>query len=142
MSRINLRKTILINKRFQFSILTKIALIGLLIEVIFYSSNIYFFRQLENQAMLAGLAPDNVFFQFLNAQKEMMNKIFVVSTLLSLSLIFFGGFYISHRIAGPLYRLTQHLKTYNYNNIKPVKFRKGDYFPEIQEAFNEFIERK
>ena len=142
MKKINLRKVILINRNFQLSLLFKISLMGVLIEGIFYSANFYFFKKMEDQAIQAGLNPDNIFFQYLDTQKVLMNKVFLISTILTIVVIVWGGLYLSHKVAGPLYRLTQHMKNFNINNIEPVKFRKGDYFPEIEETFNEFIKRK
>ena len=142
MKKINLRKVILINRNFQLSLLFKISLMGVLIEGIFYSANFYFFKKMEDQAIQAGLNPDNIFFQYLDTQKVLMNKVFLISTILTIVVIVWGGLYLSHKVAGPLYRLTQHMKNFNINNIEPVKFRQGDYFPEIEETFNEFINRK
>ena len=142
MKKINLRKVILINRNFQLSLLFKISLMGVLIEGIFYSANFYFFKKMEDQAIQAGLNPDYIFFQYLDTQKVLMNKVFLISTILTIVVIVWGGLYLSHKVAGPLYRLTQHMKNFNINNIEPVKFRKGDYFPEIEETFNEFIKRK
>ncbi len=142
MKKINNRKTILINKPFQLSILAWFSLLGLLIALIFYSANLYFFKSMHDEAVLAGLAADNVFFQYLEAQKVFMNKVFFISTFISSLVIIWGGLYLSHRVAGPLLRLTAHLKTFSFADMKPLKFRKGDYFPEIQDAYNEFIQKK
>jgi hypothetical protein len=70
-----------------------------------------------------------------------MNQIFLATSIITFLTIAVGGLVLSHKVAGPLYRLTQHLKRSSPENIKPVQFRKGDYFPEIQDAFNEFIKR-
>lgn len=142
MIKINVRKKILINATFQYAILLKIAILGISIATIFYFANIYFFKQMYNEAVAAGLPPDNIFFKYLSNQKSFMNKVFLASALMTTVTIFWAGLYLSHRIAGPLYRLTKHLNQFNVSNVEPIRFRKGDYFPEIQEAFNNFIKRK
>ncbi len=138
----NKRGQLLVNRNFQLSIIFWIFLLGLMIEIIFYTANLYFFTKLHNEATSAGLAPDNIFFQYLEAQKLFMNKVFLISTLLSALIISWGGLYLSHKIAGPLYKLTKHLRSSSLSTIEPVHFRKGDYFPEIQDAFNELIKKK
>jgi len=138
----NTRKVIFINKPFQISILSWFAILGILICLVFYFANLYFFKSMHEEAVLAGLAPDNIFFQYLSGQKQTMNKIFFTSIIFSCAIIGWGGMYLSHKVAGPIHRLTQHLNTNNFNDAKPLKFRNKDYFPEIESAFNEFIKRK
>ena len=138
---VNLRKVILINKAFQYSILGWFSLLSVLLITIFYTSLWYFFNNLKNEAISVGLPTDHIFFTFISEQKSNMDNVFILTSLLAMFLILIGGLIISHKVAGPLYRLTNHLKKHNRNNIVPVKFRKGDYFPEIEEAFNQFLEK-
>ena len=97
---------------------------------------------MRDQAILAGLNSENVFYQYLNAQVAYMNMIFFISAIVSTVAAIWGGLYISHRVAGPLHRLTGHLRRSSLSNVEPLKFRKNDYFPEVQSAFNEFIGKK
>jgi hypothetical protein len=136
-----MRKVILINKPFQYSILGYFSCLSLILISIFYSTIWYFFYNLKKEAASVGLPPDHVFFTFINEQKGNIDKVFIVSSIVALVVILLGGLILSHRVAGPLYRLTQHLRGHNKNNITPVKFRKGDYFPEIEEAFNDFLKK-
>lgn len=142
MNQPNKRKIFLINRAFQLSIILKFFLLSLILIAIFYASNLYFFQHLKNEAIAANLPPDHIFFQFLHEQKTLMNKIFIFTSLASIVIQFVGGILLSHKVAGPLYRLTQHLLNSHIKDVKPVKFRKGDYFLEIEEAFNQFIEKK
>ena len=135
------RKVILINKAFQLSILGWFSLLSVILISIFYTSVWYFFNNLKNEATSVGLPADHIFFDFINAQKTNMDSVFIITSIFALIFILIGGLVISHKVAGPIYRLTKHLKNHNKNNIVPVKFRKGDYFPEIEEAFNEFLKK-
>lgn len=141
MSRSYKRKIILINKPFQLSIIGWFALLSLVLIAVFYLSTWYFFYNFSREAMAAGLPPGHVFFKFLGEQQSFMNRIFILSSVGFFIILIAGGLIISHKIAGPLYRLTQHLNANSKNSVSNVKFRKGDYFLEIQEAFNEFIKR-
>jgi hypothetical protein len=138
----NLRKIVLINIRFQLSLVFKIAILMLIIDFIFYGANLYFFNHIRDQAMLAGLSSENSFYKYIYAQKAYMDQVFFISALISTVTAIWGGLYISHRVAGPLHRLVNHLRTSTMSNVEPVQFRKNDYFPEVQAAFNEFIGTK
>ena len=139
--KINMRKVILINKPFQYSILAWFSFLSIILISIFYSTIWYFFNNLKKEALSVGLPPEHIFFTFINEQKAIMDNVFIVSSIVALIVILVGGLVLSHKVAGPLYRLTKHLQGHNRGNITPVKFRKGDYFPEIEEAFNEFLKK-
>jgi hypothetical protein len=136
-----LRRVLLIHKPFQYSIIGWFFFFSLLLIAIFYGSIWYFFNHLTAEAVAVGLPPGHVFFRFVADQKAMMNKIFLFSCLLSFVTISFGGLYLSNKVAGPLYRLIQHMLKYSIHDVKPVYFRKGDYFIELQDAFNDFVRR-
>lgn len=139
---VNNRKNILINKNFQISIITKFAILSFCIIGVYFLSVSYFFSEMNLQAQNAGLPTDHVFFQFIEQQKSLMHKIFILSSIAALFLIIGGGLWLSHQVAGPLYRLITHLKTHkNASEVPPLTFRKGDYFPELQDAFNDFIKK-
>ena len=136
-----MRKVILINKPFQYSILAWFSFLSIILISIFYSTIWYFFNNLKKEALSVGLPPEHIFFTFINEQKAIMDNVFIVSSIVALIVILVGGLVLSHKVAGPLYRLTKHLQGHNRGNITPVKFRKGDYFPEIEEAFNDFLKK-
>jgi hypothetical protein len=142
MPRINQRKVLLINRSFQLSILGWVLLLALLLIGVFYAANWWFFHSFTQLAVKANLPPGHVFFRFMAEQQSFMNKIFVVASVFSTATIIFGGLVLSHRVAGPLFRLTQHLRAHDPRSVTPIRFRKRDYFPEIEEAFNEFIGRE
>ena len=102
----------------------------------------YFLQEFVKLGTEAGLPREHVFFSFLEQQRIVLNRLFVGATLGTLLTLGLGGLYLSHKIAGPIYKLTQHLKATRVSDLKPVKFRKGDYFPELEEAFNELVSRK
>ncbi len=137
----NRRKVLLINRKFQLSIIGWFALLAAILISIYYFSMYYFFSHITQQATAAGLAPDHVFFTYLGQQQELMSKIFLLSSVVAVVVIFIGGLYLSQKVAGPLYRFTNHLRAHSKANVTPVRFRKGDYFPEIEEEFNKYIER-
>jgi hypothetical protein len=49
--------------------------------------------------------------------------------------------FISNKIAGPFYRLTQMLNRAD-PYVKNIKFRPGDFFPEVAEALSRYLINK
>lgn len=138
---IQTRRVFLINKPFQYSILGWFSLLSFILIFIFYSTIWYFFYKLKQDAIAVGLPPGHVFFTFVSEQKLLIDKVFILSSIAALLVTLMGGLILSNKVAGPLYRLTKHLNGHTKESVTPVKFRKGDYFLEIQEAFNNFLKR-
>jgi nitrogen fixation/metabolism regulation signal transduction histidine kinase len=70
-----------------------------------------------------------------------MNLIFIIAAIIVLITTSLGALFLSHKVAGPLHRLKIHLSQIVIENkLRPVKFRKGDFFIELEEFFNIFIE--
>jgi methyl-accepting chemotaxis protein len=71
-----------------------------------------------------------------------LHKNFWPAVLLSLFLIGLISIRTSHRIAGPLYRITLVLKSVKNGNLpKPISSRKGDHLVAEIEATNQMLER-
>ncbi|MBP9682840.1 MAG: hypothetical protein KBD76_15675 [Bacteriovorax sp.] len=104
MSRGYNRKIILINKSFQLSIMGWFALLSIALVTVFYISVWSFFNSFIREATAAGLPPEHVFFTFMAEQQSVMNKTFILASLVSTFIIFVGGLFLSHKVAGPLYR--------------------------------------
>jgi signal transduction histidine kinase len=58
-----------------------------------------------------------------------------------LGLVFVVCIFMSHKVAGPMYKLQNHLiNIKNGGEVKPVFFRDGDNFQEVAEEVNEVLE--
>ncbi|MBC7692113.1 MAG: hypothetical protein H7222_10110 [Methylotenera sp.] len=131
------RSILLINPKFQLVFLGYMPGLALVAIGVFYVANLHFFWKMNQIGVTLQLAPDHAFFTFLNEQKGMMNALFVVTSLVSFVSLILGGTFLSHRVAGPLHRLTQHMNTISENEtLTEVKFRKSDFFPELAVSFN------
>ena len=83
------------------------------------------------------LPQDHVFYQFINEQKRTMNFLFAVTSLVAVIALGVGGLLISHRVAGPIERLKNHMKSIARGETdREVTFRKGDFFIELADAYN------
>jgi hypothetical protein len=132
------RQQFLINPTFQLSVIRQMLLLTGLVIGIFYAANFYHFWSLEAQGLALGLPPTHVFFKFLREQQRTMDLIFIVTSLVTMLTIVGFGLFLSHRVAGPLHRLKQYLEQSPIEGEVPrhLKFRDGDYFPDVAEAVN------
>ncbi len=137
----NRRKVFLINPKFQWSFLRHCFGLAFAVIAVVYTANTFFFWGLRSKGIALGLEPNHVFFRFVEQQRQSMNWIFLAcSAVVALSITVFG-LRLSHRIAGPFFNLTRNLKKIRSSGIrKPLTFRDSDYFPEVAEAVNEFID--
>lgn len=133
-------RSLLINPKFQLSIIGQFSVLALIITGVFYFAVTMFFREMTTQAIQAGLPQGHVFFRFLTEQQNTLNQLFLLCSLVAIVVIIGGGLWLSHQVAGPLHRLVNHMRD-NKTSTPPLRFRKGDYFPEVEEAFNEFIKK-
>ncbi|MCB1876598.1 MAG: hypothetical protein KDH88_11545 [Chromatiales bacterium] len=67
--------------------------------------------------------------------------------LLIIRIVYFGyivyGFWLSNRIAGPLFRFERHLQEVGEGKTDcEIQFRKSDYGSEIAEAFNRVVKKR
>lgn len=77
-------------------------------------------------------------------EEQRQNIIMILSLL---QICFTAAFFIvciffSHKIAGPLYKMKLHLNSLKEGkNLGTLFFRKGDYFPELAQDYNEAIDK-
>jgi methyl-accepting chemotaxis protein len=137
MAQPNRRKIYLINPRFQWRFIGFMAVVSLLAISILFLSNILFFRNMHQEALSVGLAPDNPYFDFLKEQQTSLSTVYLaVSAVVFVVMVGLGVFY-SHRIAGPLYNLNNRMKQIAAGaEPSPVRFRRKDQFQELAENFN------
>ncbi|MBT3984116.1 MAG: methyl-accepting chemotaxis protein [Bacteriovoracaceae bacterium] len=136
------RKVLLINPRFQLIFLLYILVCAVLIIGIFSIGNLLFFKGFMDTGMSLGLAKEPSFFEFVSAQRQSMNTFLLSLSLMVTAVMGIIGLYISHRVAGPLYRLKIHMDQISEGGERTgVKFRKGDFFTELASSFNKMIEK-
>lgn len=136
------RKKFLINPKFQLSFIVFSIFVSLLGMGIFYSSIKYFFWSFKKIGQDNGIPEGHLFYQFIEDQARKMDSTFMIAGSVVIIIGLIGSIVISHKVAGPIYRLTKHLHDSSPNDEKlEVKFRKGDFFIELQDAFNQFVNK-
>lgn len=140
----NNRKKWIINKNFQYRFILMCIIPMLLTVICFWLGvEIIFFRMIA-MAKNMGIPEGHVYYKLLVLQKSEFNFVIIVSSLVVSFIFSLWAIVFSHRIAGPIYRLTQHFKGLkkNENNHFPhVRFRKGDFFIEVENEINNFFDR-
>lgn len=130
-----------INKRFQLRFIAFMDFVALLVIGIFYSANLFFFADLRQKALAKGISEQHIFFKYLTLQEENLSRIFASTSFLVVGSLTVLGIFYSHRIAGPLYRLTKHFESIASGSPpRHVAFRQGDFFQEIPTAYNKHLD--
>lgn len=136
------RKIILINPSFQLNIINSIVYFFLLIISAFYAVNWYFFYQLKEKGIAAGIPINNDYFIFIANSSRQLNIFFLITALVSLVVIYYFGLILSHRIAGPLFKIDKTIDEMIKTNKKfKINLRKDDYFQDHALKLNEFVDK-
>lgn len=134
-------KNLLIYPKFQFTLLLSFISLTVVNIILFYLSTQYFFSVFRDKGAELGIPPQHIFFRFVSQLEGEMNVIFLIATIISLVLLTVIGLVISHRIAGPLYRLSKDLGQMRANGkFQKITFRKGDYCLDLAKDFNEVVD--
>lgn len=136
------RKRLLINPAFQKDFLLYTCGIAAVVILMFFLGNEYVFYAFAEKARVSGLPSTHIFFKFLKDQHEIVTLYFGGISLLVFVTLVLCGLFLSNRVAGPIYRLECFLNDFNSGKIKAhMKFRKKDYFKEIEKPINDLIDR-
>jgi nitrogen fixation/metabolism regulation signal transduction histidine kinase len=135
------RSQFLINKRFQlkfaFFVCSWIFALSMIYPIIIYNLFEYFLAQFS-QVQQPGqpLSLESV----RNVQANVLFWLGVLQ-LVVLAITFMLSIFISHRIAGPLFKLRRAIDDVKGGNFdQRISFRKNDHFPELQDSFNEMVQ--
>lgn len=136
------RRFKLINPAFQVPFLLFFTSAFLLNFVAFKMVVFFTFKKFSQDLLDAGLTSSSVVFDFLRTQEANLDTVIYITTFMGTMLTLVGGYYISHRIAGPIYRVSQDLnRMLESNEFKEIRLRKGDCFPELAQVFNQLIQK-
>jgi hypothetical protein len=136
------RSNYLINPPFQWAMIRWAILISLVNSFISILAFAAFFRRLVIAGVQQSIPYNSPYFQALTQEKSRLILIFGLTTFLSVCMITGFGIFISHKIAGPIYRLSRYLKnTDPKKDLPDLHFRKDDFFKDLADDFNFFKSR-
>lgn len=134
-------KNILINPKFQFKFLSFFVVLFLLSTISLYSTTFLFFWRLKEKALSVGIPDGHVFFQFLQNQKQDLDLLFIGLAAFNFLLLIGIGFIISHRIAGPIFKLKKQLED-SSDSTDEFKLRETDFFRELEPLVKQLKEKQ
>lgn len=134
------RSIFLINKPFQFRyslyVCSWIFALSLVYPTIIYQT-------FEILVRYAARDPEGPPVQFLLDKRHELIWMLGFLQILFMGLIFLISIFMSHRIAGPVFKLTRAMDEAAEGKLPPgdLTFRKRDHFPEMAESFNRVLNR-
>jgi len=133
------RRQYLVNKKLQFQIsfvmVLEVALVTFALSLILLYINDYYLGLITY--FIGAAEAEQI---SLSDISKGMN-FFLVGGIIGTSVIFsILGIFLSHRIAGPLFRLKRYMTfVRNGNYSHEIKFRKGDQLHDMADSFNEMV---
>jgi len=138
----NRRREVLSNPKVQIKIILSFVFLALLyVGTNYYVSNNTLKTFADHVLDLPLSERDRSDVIVLRGQQAMiLNAQLYVFTLLTLLILVLGSIYLSHKIAGPIFRINKYLQSVSKGEKKPheIHFRKYDFFDDLAENFNEF----
>ncbi|MEH0861017.1 MULTISPECIES: hypothetical protein [Halobacteriovorax] len=141
-------KQIWINPEFQKHFLVKFGFLNLISCGLFVATILSFLVNVREMAEESGFFQSAAFQGFWDVQVQIISFSLLIAVLVSFFLFLYLGLTMSHKIAGPLYRLNNHFKKLAKSEedeehfLEKVTFRKGDYFREIEDSFNDLVDKQ
>ncbi len=135
------RTNFLVMPGFQIRFMMYIIIFALFGIFVLYATNHLYFQRLITEGQQLGLASDHIYFEFVNQQREVLNTTFMLVAGVVFGALILVGLVLSHKIAGPIYRIQLHLQEVREKGeaSRPLSFRDGDFFPEVAELVEELV---
>jgi len=124
-------KNLLINPKFQLKLMGYFVALFCLTTISLYSTTFLFFYRMKEKALNVGIPEGHIFFKFLGNQKHDLDTLFVGLAAVNFLLLIGVGFIISHRIAGPIFKLKKQLGP-DSTDSEGFKLRQTDFFQELE----------
>lgn len=100
------------------------------------------FDRMLDTGFQAGMSASHPYFSFVREQSGRVIRAIGLSCLLGFVILAITTFRMSHQIAGPFVRLRGYFKGLSEGQpVRPVNFRRGDYFLEVPPLINAALER-
>jgi len=129
------RKTLLVSKDFQIRFIALIALLSIIFALVVGTITYIFIAQSPTKNFLGKLFK-------VSTQEKIFIAAMTLSSVLALIIIIIIGLFISHKIAGPLYRITKYMHRLADGDLSfEVKLRKNDEFADLAEEFDKTVKR-
>jgi hypothetical protein len=129
-------RNFLILPNFQLRFLGYFVALFFISSLCFYSAIYLFFHNLRTRALAIGVPKGHVFFLYIDGQQYDLNQFLIYLVVLNFILLIIVGLVVSHRVAGPIYKLKKFLAQIDHNS-PDFKLRSKDYFKELEPIVND-----
>ena len=134
----NYRKKFIVNARFQYTFIAVMVIVSLASIACFYVANWQFFDSFQSISVQFSMPESHPYRQFIMNQQKLLNKFFIIASVVNFVFITIIGMLWSNKIAGPIYRIQQSLRRIaDGGKIDNITVRKDDFFQELPESINE-----
>lgn len=135
------RSQFLIDPKVQGRVVASLALVAIVGAVAICGSVYSYHRQVALVLESGTVAPEVLASEFRNMTSSLMLRLGVILVIMTASFVAMG-FVITHRIAGPLYKLRLELqRMLQGEDINPIRFRKDDEFQDLPDLINRLVDK-
>ena len=139
-------KSILIYPQFQFKFIFWMMTMCFLNILIFAAFSVLWVAKMQSHGVDLQLPTSHPYFVLLNDFSNSYVLVLVGALLLSSIVCVLVGLGLSHRIAGPLVKMRNHLLDISHSAsadpLKEVHFRASDFFQDLADSYNKQLHKK
>jgi len=134
---VNSRRQWVIHPVFQGKVVAfGLSIAGFSLVITAFALKYFFWRSLQ-VLQEAGVPFNHPIYNFMLEQERWIKVLYLGVAMLSCGFAVVMGLVLSHRVAGPIYRLRKHLLEAAAGRApSQVRFRDEDYFQELADAYN------
>ncbi len=137
-----IRKTYFVNPRLQMQLILGANILALISAALIATLMYYTQSHLESYATGLNLPPGHPYLEYVAQREESFSRLCLLIGVVQFALFNATAIFLSHRIAGPLYRLQRHLDEVGAGkSAGEVNFRKGDLYQQLAESCNKVMAR-
>lgn len=131
----------MINPEFQGKFLAIFAIFGFFQAFVNYYAIYFAFKQIRYAVTSGTKAPDQEIIDLIGMQEFYVVSFIGIAFAISFLVFIFVGIRFTHHAAGALYRFKQEFSSMRDNkDLHHVKLREGDFFRDVEQAFNELVD--
>ena len=134
-------RNLLINPAFQGAVILYSLILSFVVLLAQFVALKLFFKKYLREGDLIGLNHEHPFFKFIAEQERYMGQVFIVLAIVLVIVNVMAGLLLSHRIAGPIHRLKGFFRGLQKKEVRPLSFRKNDFFQDVPPVVNEALTR-
>jgi methyl-accepting chemotaxis protein len=137
-----IRKRYFVNSRLQVTLILGANILALISAALIVTLTLYTQSHMQNYATVLNLSPGHPAVAYVAQREADFDRLCLLIGVVQFVLFNAMAIVLSHRIAGPLYRLERHLEEVGTGKEPvDVKFRKGDLYQPLAEACNTVLAR-